>query len=76
LREVVQLAWDRFKIISTVIGDVQGRIMATLFYFTALLPFGIVSRLFTDPLSLRRTPAAWVDRPTSPETLDSARRQG
>lgn len=78
MRPVFQLAWERFKIISTIIGDVEGRVIATLFYFTILMPFGLASRLLSDPLALKRDEAnpIWVDRAPSDESLDSARRQG
>jgi hypothetical protein len=78
LREIVKLAWERFKIITLVIGDVQGRLVMTLFYFTVFVPFGLVSRLFSDPLSLKATKPqpAWVDRAPNSDTLEDARRQG
>ena len=41
MSEIVHLAWDRFKIIAGIVGDVQGRVIVTLFYFTILVPFGI-----------------------------------
>jgi hypothetical protein len=75
LREIVHLAWDRFNIIGSVIGDVQSRILITAFYFTILVPFGLISRLFTDPLRRTGTPV-WLDRPATPDDLDSARQQG
>jgi hypothetical protein len=78
LREIVGLAWERFKIITLVIGDVQGRLVMTAFYFTVLIPFGLVSRLFTDPLSLKskHTPPTWIDRAPMSDKLDDAGRQG
>lgn len=59
-----------------VLGDVQGRVIMTVFYFTLLMPFGIASRLFSDPLRQRHTDPTWLERPPLPEDLDSARRQG
>jgi len=77
LSEIVHLAWDRFKIIAGIVGDVQGRVIVTLFYFTILVPFGIGSRLFSDALRVRssNTPQ-WLERPPVQNGLEEARRQG
>ena len=75
---ILQLAWARLLVITGVIGDAQGRLIALLFYFTVLVPFGIGSRLFSDPL--RRNPPAgdstWLERPALIHTLDEAKKQG
>ena len=76
VREVVQHAWRRFGIITSIIGDFQGRVIATLFYFTVLLPFGLGSRLSSDPLHIRSGRDGWLGRDEVPRDLDSARRQG
>lgn len=76
--EIWRLGWDRFNAIVAVVGDVNGRVIALVFYFTILVPFGIISRAFTDPLQQRVTGAKtyWVDRAPIPTDLDSAKRQG
>lgn len=76
LREIVQLAWERLNVITSIIGDVQGRLIATLFYFTILVPFGIGSRLFSDPMNIKTTSNVWLERPPVPTDLESAKRQG
>jgi hypothetical protein len=79
LGEIWRLGWDRFNVISGVVGDINGRAIALLFYFTILVPFGIISRLFTDPLNQRVATNAktfWQDRAPIPTDLDSAKRQG
>lgn len=75
MKAVLQLAWDRLLVITSVIGDVQGRLIAMLFYFTVLVPFGIGSRLFSDPLG-RKGKAMWFERPAVPNSLEDARKQG
>lgn len=75
---IFQLAWARLLIITGVIGDAQGRLIALLFYFTVLVPFGIGSRLLSDPLR-RNLPAdesAWIERPALIHTVDEAKKQG
>lgn len=78
MRDIFSLAWARFNVITTIMGDVQGRLIATLFYYTILLPFGIGSRLFTDPLQQKvdvkeRT---WTERHALPTDIESAHKQG
>lgn len=77
MSEIVHLAWERFTIIAGIVGDLQGRVIVTVFYYTILAPFGIGSRLFSDPLRLRtNTTPQWQDRPPVLNTLDDAKRQG
>jgi len=71
------LALARFRIIAAIVGDLQGRAIAIFFYFTVLVPFGLGSRLFSDPLYVRRSvKVAWHDRPVISDSLEEARRQG
>jgi hypothetical protein len=75
--EIIHLAWDRFKIVAGIVGDVQGRVIVTLFYFTILVPFGIGARFFGDALHIRSThPPQWMERPPVQNGLEEARRQG
>jgi hypothetical protein len=72
---IVQSAWNRWKIIGEVFGDFQGRLFAVLFYFTIFIPFALGVRLFGDPLRIRKLPARWTDRPAVGSTVEEARRQ-
>jgi hypothetical protein len=78
LLDILKLAWSRFNVITAIMGDVQGRLFAMLFYFTFFLPFGVLSRLFSDPLRRQfdDQSAAWLERKPVPSDLESARRQG
>lgn len=76
MNEILKLAWDRFTVIASIVGDVQGRVIVTLFYFTILVPFGIGARLFSDPLRLRSSAPAWQVREPVASEIDHARRQG
>lgn len=73
--QILRLAWDRLRVITAVIGDVQGRLIAMVFYYTLLVPFGVGARLFTDPLR-RHAGSAWLERPPVDSSLDDARMQG
>lgn len=77
MKDILQLAWDRFNIIVGIYGDIQGRVIVTLFYFTILVPFGIGARLFNNALRLRSTDTAqWLERPPVENGLVEASRQG
>jgi hypothetical protein len=76
---VPRLAWDRWVTISRPIGDFNARLLMGLFYFTLLLPFGALSRLFSDRLRLKKPPDGallWLPREQALDsTVDEARRQ-
>ena len=53
--------WARWKIIARKIGDVQSRLLLSIFYFVILAPFGVAVRMLSDPLRLRRQPVShWL----------------
>ena len=58
-------------------ADVQARVLLTVFYFTMMLPFGIVLGLFKDPLRIKSRPSGSyrVERKPVSETLADAKRQ-
>jgi len=66
--------WLRF---GHFMGDIVGRVVMTVFYFTLLLPFGVIITLFGDPLDMKpQTKApAWHARTTGDRNLEEARRQ-
>lgn len=71
----LQIGRQRFNLITRIVGEVNGRVIVTVFYWTVLVPFGLISRLFTDPLN-RKGDVAWVMRDPVPTDLDSAKEQG
>jgi hypothetical protein len=78
LRQIFNVMWDRMKIIASIVGDVQATVIATLFYFTILVPFGLLAHLMSDPLN-RKVDVQhqiWIERPPVHNDLDSAKRQG
>lgn len=74
-KTLFSIAWHRFSIITSVVSDATARIVAVLFYFTLMIPFGIASRLFSDVLNANGT-ATWHDREPVPTDIDSAKLQG
>ena len=56
-------------------GDVIGRIVLTLFYFTLFMPFGLGVQFFGDPLGVRsRSRPKWLERQTHDLTIEDGRR--
>jgi hypothetical protein len=74
---VLRRLWHGWKRFGKKVGDVQARILLTVFYFVILAPFGLGMRA-ADPLGLRqRNGPAWRSRPLAPagDVLAHARRQ-
>lgn len=73
--EKLRQLWHLWKRVGQAIGDFIARLVLTIFYFTIFVPFGLASRLFSDPLHLKPgRPAAWLERTTNDLKLDDARR--
>lgn len=67
-------AWKLWMRFGLFLGDIFGRIVLTLFYFTIYLPFGLVVRLFGDPLAIRGGLPTWTLRETTTRELGDERR--
>jgi hypothetical protein len=63
---LLRRAWEGWKRFGKRVGDLQARILLTVFYFVILAPFGLGVRA-ADPLGLRRTGTGWRPRPPAPE---------
>lgn len=67
--------WAVWKKVGQFMGDIIGRIVLTLFYFTIFLPFGLIMRLFRDPLNIKQQiPSRWQARKTKELTLEDGQR--
>ncbi|RPI86210.1 MAG: hypothetical protein EHM41_09280 [Chloroflexi bacterium] len=70
-----QKIWQLWKKFGQVVGDIVGRVILTVFYFTVFLPFGLGVRLLSDPLDIgSRRGAVWIDRTTTDLSLSDTRR--
>lgn len=78
MRDIVKIAWSRLKVIAAIVGDAQARGIATLFYFTILVPFALISRASSDPLrrQIASTSSYWDVRRPVENDMESAMRQG
>ena len=68
--------WMGWRAAARKIGYFQSQAVLTLVYFTAIAPFAIAVRVFTDPLHLREAPL-WRSLPPGAHArvLDSVRQQ-
>jgi hypothetical protein len=69
--------WEGWKGFAAEMGNYQGRIMLAIFYFSVVTPFGVLVRLFGDPLRTRlsENPSFWSHHPAINNGLDEARSQ-
>jgi hypothetical protein len=71
----VRKLWSTWKRLGQFIGDIVGRVVLTVFYFTLFAPFGLGVRLAGDPLMIRpEHKPKWLDRTTRDRELNDARR--
>ena len=77
MRAGLRRFWAGWKEMAGYIGDFQARLLLTVFYFTVVVPFGLLARLALDPLRLRHQPAAsgWLKRQTRDTDLKAAQQQ-
>jgi hypothetical protein len=69
-------AWERWKVVAHAIGNFQARVLLSVFYFIVVPPFALIVKV-KDPLGLRQRgrAGAWIERPVSDISSESARRQ-
>lgn len=76
MTNLLKIAWQRFSVNSAIVADLNGRFIATAFYFTIMVPFGLLSAIFMDPLRKKPGAAAWSEREPAPTDISSAKEQG
>jgi len=72
---VLKRAWQVWKRVAHAIGNFQARALLTIFYAVLVFPFGIVARLFSDPLQIKRRPTQWLQHFDETHDLQWAKRQ-
>ena len=73
LRAKLSAGWKK---VGHAIGNFQARVLLTVIYSVLILPFGLMVRLFSDSMRMKKRPGKWFDHPPIPNTLEEARRQG
>jgi len=55
--------WEWWKRVAKRIGDIQARVLLTLFYFVVFGPFALAVRWRSDPLAIKAgAPRGWRSR--------------
>jgi len=75
LKKLLKNFSQRWQKVAKRIGDFQARLILSLFYLLIVLPIGLIARMFSDPLALKKSAAHWNAKPSSPSRIDDARRQ-
>jgi len=74
--DILRLAWQRFNVMARALGDMQGRVIATILYFSAILPFGLLMQLSDHPFKQTTRAPHWDEREPVDHQLEAAKRQG
>ena len=68
--------WDNWKKIAHKLGVFQSRIILSIFYFTLLLPFGLIFSLFKDELQIKKKrQSTWLTKIQKEDTIEDMRKQ-
>jgi len=73
--EVLKRGWRAYSRFMHKVGTVWARIILTILYAILVLPFGVLARLFADPLRIKKRPTHWLEHPEEAMDMSWARRQ-
>ncbi len=75
---IFRRGWRKWEHFAGKMGNVQGRLLMGYFYFIVVTPFGIIVRLFSDPLNIKKRPeqSDWHPKEPTDLTIEGAREQG
>jgi hypothetical protein len=70
--------WHRWNAFASIMGNVQVRIIMGFFYFIVVTPGGLVMRVFSDPLEIKKQPAIsnWTSKEATDTSIEAAKEQG
>jgi hypothetical protein len=72
---MIRKIWEAWKRIAKKIGEFNGRLILTVFYFIFLTPISIPIKL-KDPLGIKNKKQNWVPKqPSEGTTMEQALRQ-
>jgi hypothetical protein len=67
--------WKVWTQVARKIGNFQARVILTIIYAVLVFPFGMIVRLFADPLRIKKSPTHWLERPDEATDMGWAKRQ-
>jgi len=60
---LLRRCWEAWKRFGRRIGDIQARLLLTIFYYVLLAPFALALRRWSDPLGIKTgSPKGWQVR--------------
>lgn len=71
---LIKKIWARWKSFAPRVADFQGRLLLSLVYLVIFLPVGLIVRLFSDPLLIKKR-SGWVSWKLKNNTLEEVRKQ-
>ena len=71
----VALIWKVWPGAARAYGNFQARLILTIIYGLLIFPFGVLARLLTDPLRIKKRPTAWIDHQGEKMDMQWAKRQ-
>jgi hypothetical protein len=75
LEQNLKELWSAWKRLAHKAGTFQARVLLTILYAILVLPFGLIVRLFADPLQIKHRPTKWSDHPPEVQDMSWARKQ-
>lgn len=67
--------WEVWKRFGLFMANIFARVVLSIFYFTIILPVGILGRFFSDPLDIKAgKKACWRDYEMSEPTIENLTR--
>ncbi len=74
--DILKKIWSGWIAFGRFMGNIVGRVVLSIFYFTILVPFGLGVTFFGDPLAIKTlTNPFWRPRQTGDQTLEDTLRQ-
>jgi hypothetical protein len=73
--EKLKALWKAWTRIAHIIGNFQARVLLTILYLVLVLPFGLIVRLFADPLRIKKRPEKWLAETAEAYDLQWAQKQ-
>ena len=74
---MLKILYKKWMYLAERIGTMNARIILTVLYFSMVAPFGLLLRVCSDPLRLRRHTGIsyWVSRPRREVSLEEMKKQ-
>ncbi len=72
----IKFLWNKWKLIAHKIGLFQSRLILTIFYFTILIPAGLIYTILKNEMGIKsKSKTTWISKKHLNETLETMRKQ-